>query len=404
MPETPTVRSPAGREKPPGRRKAGRPRDFPLRLHASGQFCKNVRGRTYYFGADAKAALARWVTEGPSLLAGRARPGQADRLTCRDLVNRFLTAKLEAMNAGELSRASFTEYHGSLGRFLAAIGPDAVVVNLGPSDFEKVRRKLGEGVGVVTLGKRLQCVRTALRWSWESELIAQPVRTGPAMRTPRASDIRKARAKSGSREYTRVELLALLDAAVDGWIRAALLLAINCGLGNGDLSALERRHISGDWLDFPRPKTGSPRRAFLWVETRQALAAAALARPEPADPVDAGAVFLTRNGLRLTRCSASKGDDTKSVFHDALRSAFEVVATNAGVVVTGRGFYGLRSTYRTVADEVADPPAIALTMGHATSVTDVRSQYVRRISDDRIRAVAEHVHRWLFGAVEGGAE
>jgi hypothetical protein len=55
----------------------------------------------------------------------------------------------------------------------------------------------------------------------------------------------------------------------------------------------------------------------------------------------------------------------------------------------------LRHTFRTIADETLDAPAIDYVMGHTRD--DVASRYRERISDDRLRRVVEHVRRRLFG-------
>jgi hypothetical protein len=47
-----------------------------------------------------------------------------------------------------------------------------------------------------------------------------------------------------------------------------------------------------------------------------------------------------------------------------------------------------------VADETLDFPAIDLIMGHARD--DMASVYRERISDERLRAVTDHVWGWLF--------
>jgi len=46
------------------------------------------------------------------------------------------------------------------------------------------------------------------------------------------------------------------------------------------------------------------------------------------------------------------------------------------------------------ADESKDQPAIDFIMGHG--VLHKSAVYRETISDERLRAVADHVHRWLF--------
>ena len=66
----------------------------------------------------------------------------------------------------------------------------------------------------------------------------------------------------------------------------------------------------------------------------------------------------------------------------------------------GLGFYTLRSTYRTVADETKDQAACDFTMGH--EVPHMSSIYRQGISNERLAAVADYVHTWLFTAKKGG--
>ncbi len=61
---------------------------------------------------------------------------------------------------------------------------------------------------------------------------------------------------------------------------------------------------------------------------------------------------------------------------------------------TGRGFYSLRHTFRTIADGCRDFPAINLVMGHADHT--VADRYRERIDDARLVAVVGHVREWLF--------
>ena len=60
----------------------------------------------------------------------------------------------------------------------------------------------------------------------------------------------------------------------------------------------------------------------------------------------------------------------------------------------GRNFYGLRHTFRTVADATRDFPAIRLIMGHVDAGID--AHYREQVDDDRLRAVTDHVRAWLL--------
>jgi integrase len=68
----------------------------------------------------------------------------------------------------------------------------------------------------------------------------------------------------------------------------------------------------------------------------------------------------------------------------------------------GLGFYTLRHTFRTVADEAKDQPAADFIMGH--EAPRMSSHYRERIDDSRLKAVAEHVRTWLFGTPTAPAD
>jgi len=68
-----------------------------------------------------------------------------------------------------------------------------------------------------------------------------------------------------------------------------------------------------------------------------------------------------------------------------------------------RNFYTLRHTFRTVADESKDQPAVDFVVGHVDA--SMAGRYRERIDDSRLRAVTEYVRAWLFGTdPDGGNE
>jgi integrase len=168
-------------------------------------------------------------------------------------------------------------------------------------------------------------------------------------------------------------------------LRAMILLGINCGFGNADCGNLPLSAVDLDraWIDYPRPKTGIARRCPLWPETVEAIREALAKRPAPKDPAHAGLVFITKYGG-----SWAKHDDP-AVITKEMRKLLDALGMNGH-----RNFYTLRLTFRTVADEAKDQPAADFIMGH--EVPHMSSVYRETISDERLKAIADHVRNWLF--------
>ena len=61
----------------------------------------------------------------------------------------------------------------------------------------------------------------------------------------------------------------------------------------------------------------------------------------------------------------------------------------------GLGFYTLRHTFATIAGESRDQVAVNAIMGHVDN--SMAGVYRERISDERLIAVTDTVHQWLFG-------
>jgi len=383
--------------------KATRPHpDFPLFKHATGRWCKKVRGKHHYFGKvaddpDGQKALAEWLRVKDFLLAGKEPPPTAgDGPTLAKLCNEFLHVKREMVDTGELVHRTWLDYKNLCELLVQCFGRDCPVANLTPQDFERLRRFFSRNNGPFRLAKLIVMTRTLLRWAWESGRLKEPVRTGPTFRPPSKATFRKERAKAGPRLFTPDEIHRLLDAA-DQPLRAMILLAANTGIGPGDIGRMELRHIQAlpdGWglMDYPRHKSGASRRAFLWPETRQAIEEAIARRPKPAEPSLANRVFLTRLGR-----SWFKENSTAS----PLSAEFRKLRRKAGIERENAAFYDLRRGFQTVGEECGDLVAVQVIMGHTPASGDMSAIYRQRVSDERLRRVAEHVRQWLFGDQTG---
>jgi integrase len=370
--------------------------DFPLFPHASGQWAKKIRGRFVYFGPwnNPDVALAKYLAAKDDLHAGRTPRPEPGALSLKDLANAFLNAKQAMVDTGELSPRTWDGYKSACDFLVRHLGKTRLVADLGPDDFAAVRTKLAQRYGPHGLGTAIQCIRCACKYAFDAGLVDRPTRYGPHFKRPSKKTLRIHRAKQGPKLFTAEEIRRLLDSAGQP-LRAMILLGINAGFGNSDCGRLPRDILDLDRgeIDYPRPKTGIPRRCILWPETVQAIRDALAVRPEPKSPDLANLVFITQRGLSWAK-------DTNDC-----PIAKETAKLLRRLHINGRkglGFYTLRHTFRTVADEARDQPAVDFCMGH--EVPHMSALYRETISDIRLKVVADYIHRWLFRKVTAPVE
>jgi integrase len=279
----------------------------------------------------------------------------------------------------------FQEYKSAANVLVSHLGKSRSVADLGPDDFEGLRKKMAKRWGPIRLGNTIQYIRCMFKYGFDSGLIAAPIRYGPGFKRPSKKTLRLHRAKQGKKEFTRDEIHKLLGAA-GPQLRAMILLGISCGFANEDCGTLPLSAVNLDtgWIEFPRPKTGIERRCPLWPETIAALREALAVRPEPKKPEHAGLVFITKYGYAWAK------DIPDSPVAKETAKLLRKLGINHR---EGLGFATLRHTFRTVADETERQPAIYRIMGHTQD--DMASVYRERISDERLRAVTDYVRDWL---------
>lgn len=372
--------------------------DFPLTPHPTGRWCKKVRGKVRFFGPwrDPDGALAEWLRVKDDLLAGRKpRPkGQAAGVTVRLLCDSYLARKEQLRDNREIKPRTFDDAFKAALRVADAFGRDRVVTDLTADDFAELRAQLAKKLGPVALGIEIQRIRSIFKFGFDDGILDNPVRFGTGFAKPSRKVVRLESAKRGRLDLQAAEIRTLIDAAETA-MKAMVLLAVNCGLGNEDVGTLPKSGLSltTGWLDFPRPKTGIIRRAKLWPETVDALTEAIAKRPKPKDPADDGFVFITRLGNPWGKVKA--GNNPVSL-------VFKRLLVDAKIWRPGLGFYSLRRTFETVAGATADQVAVDHIMGHSPDANDMGARYRQGVDDDRLERVATFVRGWLFA--EGGAK
>lgn len=154
-----------------------------------------------------------------------------------------------------------------------------------------------------------------------------------------------------------------------------VLLGVNCGYGNSDIVKLPKAKVVNGWATFARTKNGIKRRCPLWPETVEALRAVL----KPHTPL----VFLTKFGEPYKPRNLSR----------ELGNAM----SRAGMGRDEVDFYDLRRTCASIGVQVRDDDAVRAILGHKRPASDTLGTYNRMsVSDERLLAVTNHIHNWLF--------
>lgn len=366
---------------------AGRkPPKFPLNLHQSGQYRKRIRGRDYYFGTDADQALEQYHHDRPFLEKGLQPPPMgADIVVLKELCNQFLSHKKSQVQTGEITNRTFKDYYRSCELLLGHFGKTLPITMVDAQLLTQYRAKLAETRGPVALGNEVARVRVLFNYAFANDLLDRPVKFGE-FKKPSRKALRRQRAQQPKKLFDAIESLMLIGGA-KLQMRAMVLLALNGGLGNRECGELKWQSIDLDsgWLNYPRPKTGAPRRVPLWPETVQALSDVQASRCDGRPEL----VFLTKYGQPWF-----SDDKANPIGHE-----FRKLQQKAGIHVEGRGFYSLRHTFCTIAEETRDFPAVRLLMGHADG-DDIADHYREDVSDSRLQRVTDYVRTWLYGGAK----
>ena len=404
-------RRPRGRPgavaKPAESKPAGKPyKSFPLTPHRSGQFCKKIRGKIFYFGKvdDPDAALKRYHEHCRDLHSGKAtRVERTDEITVAELANEFLSAKDRKRENGDIEAATFVEYHRDCELFVTFFGRGRSVSSITRDDLARYREYLSRGANATTLSNRVGNARSIFKFAYDKELIDKPVRFGDEFKRPERRVIRRAKAKSGRTHFLAAEIRQLIAGASPDQ-RAMILLGINCGIGNKDIGNLPSSSIDLErgWLDYPRGKTGVERRCPLWPETvaaiRESMAVAAK-KTIKRRPESQGLLFVTRGGMPCVRETfvPSRNGKPHVVPHDVIKTAIQRGLKRAGISQKGLGFYGLRRSFETIGSETGNQVAVDHIMGHVPASSDMGAVYRQHVAESALRQVTDHVHDWLFG-------
>jgi integrase len=366
--------------------------DFPLYAHATGRWAKKIRGKLHYFGKwdDSDAALQKYLDEKDDLHAGRTPRKTGDGLTIADLCNRYLTAKKHLLDSNELSPRTFALYFSTCEKIIKAFGKNRLVSDLATDDFDQLRADRAKGRGAISLRNDVRHIRMVFKYAYDAGLVERQVRFGPHFKLPSRAVLRREKQQNGKKMFEADELRIVIESAPQP-LKAMILLGLNCGFGNTDISSLPRSAVDLEqgWIDFPRPKTAIERRCPLWPETVSAIRESLESRREPKQDSDSDLVFITKYRKRWVR-NGEKGNPI-----DSVSTEFTKLMRSLNLKRPGLSFYALRHVCETIGGESKDQVAVNAIMGHVDN--SMAGVYRERISDERLKAVTDTVREWLWG-------
>jgi integrase len=372
--------------------------DFPLYAHNNGQWAASVSGEARYFGTwdEPYKALALYRETLRQVGLGQDRFTVA---TVGSMVHEFLKVQRDLTNQGKMSILTLNGYTEHIGRVEAHFGGGQKLSQISESMMADFRAWLSDGVAATTLSGRMRPILKMLRWATKKRMIDEAVWHHERFKLPSAKQLRDAKAVKV--KHMPLAIGQELIRKADPMMKVAFLFAANAAYEPHDCGLVTWAAIRKDggvtWLDFPRPKTGCPRKVPLWPETVSAIEAWKLVRPEPAHRDYVDLILLTRNGTPVAgfaRSSSVIGGKDRS---SAVGRNTDRMLRAMGEKIDGVNFMGFRHVFQTEAEAIDQIGAKAI-MGHIPPRNDMASEYRVAVKPASLFAVANAMRTyWILG-------
>jgi integrase len=350
---------------------------FPLTLHPTGQYCKKVKGKIYYFGSDKKEALQKYLDQATYLHGCQDNLQQqkptGDNMTLKQLCDMYLKYQYSKLQANDLTASHHNEQIGSLNKLMAFLGQNIDINNISTLDLQNYKRRIQKShVSVCRLNLHISIKKALFHWARKNEVLAN---------IPNIDAVSRGKIVHQEKFTFDPEQINKLLSAADVKMRAMIWLGLNCGFGCTDCSEFK-------WIDLdlvnarvklPRRKTGILRDLPLWPETVKALEKI---------PRTGKLVFYTSRGNSYIQTLFNTDVDGNCKYStlNTITTKFSRLIKKSGLAVPkGTGFYSLRRTAATFAARSGDPFAVQRLLGHAD--LQMATRYVQDVSAQTDRVI-----------------
>lgn len=350
---------------------------FPLTLHKTGQYCKKIKGKIYYFGTDKQVAYQKYIERASLLHLNQGKqcvlPDSENGISIKVLCNMYLDHQESRVSSGEIKARQYCDQARLLRSFVKFCGANLLALSTSTFVLQAYRKQLiKDAKAANTINNHISAVKAMFNWAQDNEILGS---------IPNLKAIKKiTSSRTDKHIFSDAEIKELLCFANQN-LKAMILLGLNCGFGCTDCAELKWENIDFEnaRILFARTKTGVNRNLPLWQETVKALQKV---------PVRGVFVFITKQGHKYVRVERKEGDDgsVKMLNYNIVSKEFSQLLKNCGIKTEkGVGFYTLRRTAATLAARSGDPFAVQRLLGHAD--LKMASVYVQDVSEQTDRVV-----------------
>ena len=206
---------------------------FPLTLHPTGQYCKKINGKLYYFGSDKNHALEKYLSQA-SYLHGNKEHTQKKpdgEMMLKELCDLYLQYQHLKVQANALTARHHNEQIASLNKFMSFLGQSRKIDEISTLDLQSYRRKLQKAYSTAhRMNLHISIMKAMFHWAKKNDVLDSVPNIDAVSR---GKIVYKQRLVFASDDIHR-----LLDAA-DVQMRAMIWLGLNCGFGCTDCAELK---------------------------------------------------------------------------------------------------------------------------------------------------------------------
>ncbi len=327
---------------------------------------KQIDGKMRYFGSvnpksvnrsykDAELRYFEFLAEREVKLPVEIKVA---KLTVEDFGEKYLQSCFTRYERGEISATWLEKIRISVCHFVDYLQTDLPLSKLNEMHLDDYRNytlslpisaATDKSISPWTAKSRLDIVKLMIKWGYQMALIETLPRNldGYAKITIPEPTVNR---------FSREEINTLYSAASER-TKMFMLLGLNCGMGQTDISSLRNSEIqmSENRIVRKRTKTGIHCEFALWPLTVEMLKIHGNLDGKPNDRV-----FLSKSGHPLVR---EYFVDDKFKRTDAIRSAFFRLMKKTKVP-NHRGFYSLRKTAASEVEKI-DDSTTSMFLGHS---------------------------------------